>query len=182
MAAKPNRRELVDAISLAGRESSTATIMLHTAIAERAGLSPTEMKTMDLLARHGALTAGELSVHTGLATPSVTSLIDRLEKKKLVKRVRDRQDRRKVIVQPSASAGGASMFAPIQEAFESLLADFSDDQLRTILAFMHRTTERIHGLTAELSEGRGHFSSQASKPIPPARMSAARKPASAEKP
>jgi hypothetical protein len=75
------RRELVEGILAAGRESSAATVMLHTAIAERSGLAATDTKTIDTLIRLGPVTAGELAGYTGLATASVTSLIDRLEKR-----------------------------------------------------------------------------------------------------
>jgi DNA-binding transcriptional ArsR family regulator len=79
------RRDLVEGILAAGRESSAATVMLHTAIAERSGLTATDTKTIDTLIRLGPVTAGELAGYTGLATASVTSLIDRLEKKGLVR-------------------------------------------------------------------------------------------------
>jgi DNA-binding MarR family transcriptional regulator len=42
------------------------------------------------------MTAGELSKMTGLTTGAVTGLIDRLEKKKLIQRQFDKDDRRKV--------------------------------------------------------------------------------------
>ena len=147
------RRQLLDALSIAGRESSTATVMFHTAIAEKAGLTATDAKTMDILARHGSLTAGELSSHTGLATASVTSLIDRLEARGMVRRVHDRADRRRVIVETvrENTEGDTSFFGAMQSTIEALVKDFSDKQLETILEFMRRTTDRVHAITAELS-------------------------------
>ena len=117
------RRQLLDALSIAGRESSTATVMFHTAMAERAGLTATDAKTMDILARHGSLTAGELSSHTGLATASVTSLIDRLEARGMVRRVRDRADRRRVIVETvrENAEGDTSFFGAMQSTIEALV-------------------------------------------------------------
>src|SRR5580692_9536056 len=94
------RSQLIAALSDAGRESSTATVLLHTAITDRIGLSASDTKTLDVLLRQGPCTAGELARHTGLTTPSVTSLIDRLEAKRLVRRVADAADRRRVIVKP----------------------------------------------------------------------------------
>jgi DNA-binding MarR family transcriptional regulator len=88
----------VAALVNAARDFSTAAVMLHGAIAERLGLSPTDLKALDLLQRIGPLAAGEIATRTGLATASVTSLIDRLEKKRFVRRVRDRKDRRRVVV------------------------------------------------------------------------------------
>jgi DNA-binding MarR family transcriptional regulator len=146
--------------------------MFHTAIAERAGLTATDAKTMGILARHGSLTAGELASHTGLATASVTSLIDRLETKGMVRRIHDRADRRRVIVEPvrENTEGNTSFFGAIQSAIEALVEDYSDGQLQTILEFMRRTTERIHAITVELSAtGAGHA-------VPPNQQKKRRKP------
>ncbi|MGH2369932.1 MAG: MarR family winged helix-turn-helix transcriptional regulator, partial [Chloroflexota bacterium] len=111
------RSELLDALSQAGREHSTATILFHSAISEQLGLGVTDMKTLDYLARLGPLTAGELGERTGLATASVTGLIDRLEAKGFVRRVRDTKDRRRVIVEPNleAEAGVLRLFQSFGE-------------------------------------------------------------------
>jgi DNA-binding transcriptional ArsR family regulator len=90
----------VEELMQTGREMSAATVMFHSAVAERAGLSATEHKAMDILSRAGPLTAGQLAEHTGLTTGAVTGLIDRLEGAGFVRRARDPDDRRKVIVEP----------------------------------------------------------------------------------
>jgi DNA-binding MarR family transcriptional regulator len=147
------RRELAQALALSGRESSAATVMLHTAIAERAGLTASDTKTMDILVRSGPLTAGEIALRTGLATASVTTLIDRLESKGLVRRVPDPRDRRRVIVEPVAArvSEAEPFFRWMEGAFEGLLDFYSDDQLATILDFMRRSAERAREVTAQIS-------------------------------
>lgn len=147
------RRELTDAFILAGREGSTATVMFHAVIAERAGLMATDTKTLDILVRLGPLTAGELAAHTGLATASVTSLIDRLEKKGLVRRVRDAKDRRRVIVEtvPERLAAADSMWTTVRNGFAELVDAYTDEQLETILDFMRRSAQRTRELTARIS-------------------------------
>lgn len=55
---------------------------------------------IDVLREKGPITAGEMSKITGLATGSVTALIDRLEKMGYVHREKDPDDRRKVIIVP----------------------------------------------------------------------------------
>ena len=151
---KNNRRaELLQALDQAGREASTATVLFHAAIAARAGLAPSDIKTLDLLLRLGPLTAGELAEQTGLATPSITSLIDRLEKKGLARRVRDPKDRRRVIVEAAEEEALKSLpplFGGIQSAFQDLLERYSDGQLETVLDFMRRSADRTRRLTAEL--------------------------------
>ena len=143
------RRILVEGILMAGRENSAATVMLHTAIAERWGLTATDTKTIDTLMRLGPVTAGEVATYTGLATASVTSLIDRLEKKGLVRRVRDPHDRRRVMVEPVRErlAGGDTVFGSIRQGFANLLERYSDEQLETIRDFMQRSSKRAREMT-----------------------------------
>lgn len=110
------KSNLVERISLLGREFSDATIKLHEAIAGSAGLTGTDHKYLGLLLRNGPSTAGELGKLTGLTTGSVTALVDRLEEKQLVRRVFSNTDRRKVIIEPDAAAA-ARLLGP---AFELL--------------------------------------------------------------
>jgi DNA-binding MarR family transcriptional regulator len=144
------RKILMESILMAGRENSAATVMLHTAIAERWGLTATDTKTIDTLMRLGRVTAGEVATHTGLATASVTSLLDRLEKKGLVRRVRDPHDRRRVMVEPIQErlAGGEAVFGSVRQGFASLLERYSDEQLETILDFMQHSSRRAREITA----------------------------------
>src|ERR1700712_47514 len=76
-------------------------IQMHEAVGRKAGLSGTDHKYLGFLIEKGQMTAGELSNLTGLTTGAVTGLIDRLEKKKLVKRQFAEEDRRKVIIEPN---------------------------------------------------------------------------------
>ena len=135
-----SRQALVEATLLAGRESSTAGVLMHTAIAEKLGLSPTDEKTLDLLLRLGPLTAGQIADHTGLATASVTSLIDRLEVKGFVARVRDTKDRRRVIVhaKPERLAAFGPHFEGFLGGLQELLEAYSDDELAVLTDFLRR--------------------------------------------
>ena len=90
------------------------------------------------------MTAGEIASQTGLTTPSVTGLIDRLESKGMVQRVRDSHDRRRVIVQPNEErlAELNQMFHAVQEVFREVLQIYSDEQLATIADFLTRSAQR----------------------------------------
>jgi DNA-binding MarR family transcriptional regulator len=87
--------------------------VFHSAVAGQLDLHPTGCKTLGILERLGPLSAGESARHSGLATASVTNLIDRLEEKGFVRRVRDANDRRRVLVEPRRErlAGGRALFA-----------------------------------------------------------------------
>ena len=149
----PSRADLLARLHLAGRESSTATVMFHATLASMKGLSATETKAIDVLDRQGPLTAGELAVRTGLAPPSVTGLIDRLARKGFVRRVDDPDDRRRVRVErcPEAVAELTPLFADFGAQIDALYAEFTDEQLHTILRFMIEITRRQRDATARLA-------------------------------
>lgn len=63
------RKNLLEALSMAGRDNSNAAVMYHTAMGERLGLGMTEEKTLDLLQRMGPLTAGRSASTRGWPRP-----------------------------------------------------------------------------------------------------------------
>jgi DNA-binding MarR family transcriptional regulator len=135
-----------------GREGSTLTVLRHTRIAERMGLSGTDHKTFDLVGHaEGALTAGRIAELTGLSTGAVTGVIDRLEKVGLVRRVRDPEDRRKVLVEvvPGAADRYAPLFESIMEPLRELLARFSPAERKAIERYQTVMNEHLR---AELEE------------------------------
>jgi DNA-binding MarR family transcriptional regulator len=83
-----------------GRELSTMIVLFHSRIAEQMGLSGTDHKCLELAMRaKEPLTAGQIAQLSGLSTGAVTGVIDRLERRGFVRRVRDPHDRRKVLVE-----------------------------------------------------------------------------------
>jgi len=147
------RQKLIEQVTWAIYTNSTAAVFFHTAIAERVGLGATEEKTL-LILSSGPLTAGEIAQQTGLTTPSVTSLIDRLEKKGFVHRVRDTQDRRRVIVELDQArfADLTKVFGTLQGHFDPLLEGYSDEQLQTILDFLSRMTSMAQATMSMLTQ------------------------------
>src|SRR5208283_5850241 len=63
------------------------------------GLNATDVRCVDLLDQYGTMTAGALASVAGLSTGAVTFLLDRLERAGFVRRVRDLEDRRRVMVE-----------------------------------------------------------------------------------
>jgi DNA-binding MarR family transcriptional regulator len=153
--AKASREALVAAVVQASRLSSTIAVFFHTAMAAQVGLGATEEKTLFLLQGLGPLTAGEIAQHTGLTTASVTSLLDRLERKGFVRRVRDTQDRRRIIVVPDPArlAEFDRLFGSWQETFVDLLAGYGDEQLIAIADFLLRAAQQSQAILAALLPG-----------------------------
>jgi DNA-binding MarR family transcriptional regulator len=148
------RAELLAQLETAGRAQSAATVMFHTAVAARQGLSATEEKALDLLERHGPLTAGELARHSGLAPASVTGLINRLERKGFARRVRNPNDRRSVLVEIDRDrvfASVAPLFADWARSLQEMYAGYTDQQLELILHFLTEAARRQQQATSKLT-------------------------------
>lgn len=135
--------DLLQQLRLASRQYSDASIFMHEAIARKAGLAGSDHKYLGLILQHKELTAGELSKLTGLTTGAVTGLIDRLEKKKLLKRKFSRDDRRKVIIVPdeeNAMKLLQPLFVELQQKTTALIASFSSSEMEAIKRYFSEAT------------------------------------------
>lgn len=161
---KGGRGALLDQLARAGRDLSDAAVMYHTALGERLGLSASDWKTLGLLERHGPLTAGELSAHSGLAPASVTGIIDRLEGAGWVHRGRDASDGRRVVVtlDPRAFEGSIrALFGGLVRRLQELYRRYSDDELELVREFMTEVARRQREATAELTKAPSHSTRRA---------------------
>jgi len=129
-------------------------IQMHEAVARKAGLTGTDHKYLGFLMQKGQMTAGELANLTGLTTGAVTGLIDRFEKKKLVKRRFAEDDRRKVIIEP-VTKNIMTLLVPLYKEFrkksEKLTASFSDKEIKVIEAYFLKAIEIMNDTTDKLN-------------------------------
>jgi DNA-binding MarR family transcriptional regulator len=100
------------------------------AVGRALGLNPTDLRCLDWVV-DGPKSAGELSAGTGLSSAATTTMIDRLERKGFVRRVRDSTDRRRVLVEmtPQGRKRVYRYYGPIVEEGSALFARVSDEQL-----------------------------------------------------
>ncbi|PWN69473.1 MarR family transcriptional regulator [Chryseobacterium phosphatilyticum] len=127
----------------ASRAYSDASIFMHEAIARKAGLSSADHKYLGLILQHESITAGEISKLTGLTTGAVTGLIDRLEKKGLLKRQFIQEDRRKVIILPNIENSMqllSPLFDELQQKTMALISTFSKKEIETIERYFREAT------------------------------------------
>lgn len=96
----------------------------------------------------GDLTIGELSNKNGLAFSTTTDLVDRLEKNKLVERVRDTNDRR--VVRIHILTKGQTIIEEVINKRQAYLGDvlknFSYDQTETLnemLTFLYEEMQHV---------------------------------------
>jgi DNA-binding MarR family transcriptional regulator len=125
------------------RRMSAQGVLLSAAVAERVGLSSSDLECLDFIVMAGGepVTAGQLVAATGLTAGAITGLIDRLQRAGFVRREPDPVDRRKVRVVPMEAAIGrvAEYYAPLAQRTEALWARYSEQELRMILDFTRRS-------------------------------------------
>ena len=163
---RPTRAALLEALDRELRTGSALSVLRSHLLADHLGISSTDLECLDILDLHGPLTAGRLAELTGLASGSVTALVDRMEKVGWVRRAQDPRDRRRVIIHlvPERVREVFPHFAPLARAMAALFARYGDDELALILDFTARSNQV---LSEENTRLRG-------------KMPAARMPAQAE--
>ncbi|HLZ59345.1 MAG TPA: MarR family winged helix-turn-helix transcriptional regulator [Ktedonosporobacter sp.] len=113
------------------------------AAATRIGMTVTDMQVMDLLTHSGPSTAGQLADLTGLTTGAITGMLNRLEEAGLVRRERDPNDGRRVIVQLARGKDERQeigpIFANIEKAWDEMASDYDDEQIAFLLEFLKRS-------------------------------------------
>jgi DNA-binding MarR family transcriptional regulator len=146
---------MVDKFKTASRQYSDASIFMHEAIARKAGLSGTDHKYLGLILQYKELTAGDISKLTGLTTGAVTGLVDRLEKKKLLKRQFTKEDRRKVIIVPNMENSMnllEPIFSDLQRKTADLIASFSEKEIQIIERYFTEATTIMIETTKNLNK------------------------------
>jgi len=131
------RAALVQELENAMRKSSAQGAMFAKSVAERVGISSSDMDCMDFLNFEGRMTAGRLAELTGLTTGAITGVVDRLEKAGFVRRERDEDDRRKVFIAPVPErlAAIGQLYALLQRALHKQAEAYSDEELKVLLRY-----------------------------------------------
>jgi DNA-binding MarR family transcriptional regulator len=147
--------ELVKAVIKGLRNLGTRMVLFQQKAAHSLKVVHTDFKTADILNETGPLTAGELSKVTGLSTGSVTALVDRLEHEGFVRREKDSNDRRRVMIVPVDVKQEVikQHYSPLNKAMIELCSNYNMEELSLIMDFINRTIQ-IHEQVIK-NEGEG---------------------------
>jgi DNA-binding MarR family transcriptional regulator len=136
------------------------------AAAARRGMTVTDLQVIDILESSGPSTAGQLADLTGLTTGAITGMLNRLEEAGLVRRERDPNDGRRVIVRLETGKDEVHniglIFDSLAKAWNELASNYDDEQIALLLSFLKQSNamcrkEIIRLQEAPSSEG-GIFS------------------------
>jgi DNA-binding MarR family transcriptional regulator len=138
-----------------GRELATKTVLFHSALAGRLGLSATDLKCLDLLRESQTpMTATNLVDLTGLTGGAITGVADRLEAAGFVERVRDPKDRRRWELRPlpDRQLEVAALFAPLARAMSELCDAYSTHELSVIIDFLTKLSDLMEVQTDRMRQ------------------------------
>ncbi len=137
------RAEVLGALARELRQFYGLGASFFRAAAGQIGMTVTDMQVMDILESSGPMTAGQIADLTGLTTGAITGMLNRLEEAGRVRRERDPDDGRRVIVRLERDKDDrheiGPMFASLGKAWEELASHYDDEQIAFLLEFLKRS-------------------------------------------
>lgn len=163
------RAELLAALVRELRQTNGLGASFFRAAAGRVGMTVTDLQVIDILDGTGPMTAGQLADLTGLTTGAITGMLNRLEEAEIVRRERDPDDGRRVIVRLVPGKDSTSelsmLFAALEQAWEDVAASFEDAQLATLLDFLQRSNAQTQQELFQVRTAPGDTGNAFSAPV-----------------
>jgi DNA-binding MarR family transcriptional regulator len=146
------RDVLFQRLSLAIRRSQNVSEAFDEQVAATLGINRTDLRCLDVLDQRGPLTAGHLAEAMHLSTGAITTLVDRLERAGYARRIRDTEDRRRVLVEmaPELRERNEQFYGPLFYGTVKLLEGRSDRELERMIDFLEKGTAMVEDELAKL--------------------------------
>ncbi len=135
----------VEEVLVALRRVIRATDLHSKHLAKTTGLTAPQILLLQTIRDKGQVTIGELANEVSLSQATVTSILDRLEKRKLVYRERSEQDKRKVHANLTPEAFETLKTAPIplQDHFPRQFGDLQESEQTMIISSLQRVAQMM---------------------------------------
>lgn len=135
----------IEQVLVALRRVIRATDLYSKRLAKTSGLTVPQILLLQAIRDRGQVTIGELAAEISLSQATVTTIIDRLEKRQLVYRVRSSTDKRKVHAFLTEKAVDVLKNAPtpLQQHFSRQYANLSDWEQAMIVSALQRVAQMM---------------------------------------
>lgn len=135
------RARLADSLIREMREFIAGAILNNQRIADRLGINYTDQQVLNLVDLLRDAKPGDLARLTGLTTGGVTQSLDRLERSGYVRRERNPQDRRSVIIRTARERRSKILeqHQTANQIMAGIFSGYSEKELALILDFFSRT-------------------------------------------
>jgi DNA-binding MarR family transcriptional regulator/ribosomal protein S18 acetylase RimI-like enzyme len=132
--------EITDRVLVAIRRIMRAVDLHSRKLVQHCNLTGPQLVLLREIARNGPIPVGELARRANLSNATVTGIIDRLEKRDLVRRTRNSKDRRQVLAEATDEGSRILEKSPplLQERLIRELEDLRDWERTQILASLER--------------------------------------------
>ncbi|WDI30541.1 MarR family transcriptional regulator [Hyphococcus flavus] len=134
--------ERLDVALISLRQILRATEISSRALAKACGLTPSQLIMLQVLEKEGgAATPSLIAKELSLSQATVTSLIDKLEHRQIVRRNKDEQDKRRVLVELTDQGQATLANAPsiLQQRFERGFEKLENWEQSFLVAALERT-------------------------------------------
>lgn len=142
---EPSAREVLEVVPLVMR-----TIRKKFREQRTADLSLPQFRALNFISRKEGTSLSDVAEHLGLGLPTASKLVDGLVERKLIVRISDKGDRRRVCltITPKGREKVDVAHRHTQAFLIDRMHDLSNDELETITKAMHI----LHGLFAAVAE------------------------------
>ncbi len=141
----PDILKSIDSVLVALRRVIRATDLHSKHLAKTTGLTAPQILLLQTIRDQGAVTIGELATNMSLSQATVTTILDRLEKRKLVVRERSSEDKRKV--HAYLTDDGMEMLRnapiPLQDHFARQFNDLKEWEQTMIISSLQRVAQMM---------------------------------------
>lgn len=143
----------IDEVLIALRRVIRATDLHSKHLAKTTGLTSPQILLLQTIRNKGQVTIGELANEMSLSQATVTTILDRLEKKELVYRERSNEDRRKVHAYLTDTGSSMLISAPIplQDQFTRQFNDLHDWEKTMIISALQRVAHMMDAQNIDAS-------------------------------
>jgi DNA-binding MarR family transcriptional regulator len=153
---------LQDQILVALRRITRAIDLRSRTLLQDYGLTAPQLATLNTISRMQPVAVSEIAKQIHLGKPTVTGILNRLERRRLIQRMRGQQDRRSVVVRLTPEGEQTLSTAPslLQDEFQQELGKLKEWERTQILATLQRIADMMDAtgieaaplLTSELAD------------------------------
>lgn len=132
-------------VLIALRRIIRATDLHSRHLSKTMGLTAPQLLILQMIRKAGTTASSAIAREVSLSQATVTSILDRLESRKLIQRERDEQDKRRINI--SLTVKGRELIkespAPLQEQFSERFRKLPDWERNLILSALQRVAEMM---------------------------------------
>jgi DNA-binding MarR family transcriptional regulator len=147
-----SKNDLIAELRREVRAAQSAVAAVDNAVAERLGINATDHRCLDILDQRGPMTAGALAEALGLSRSAVTTVLDRLEQRRYIRRRANPDDRRQVVAEltPLLYRRARELYGDGDELVP-MLERCSVDELALLVEFVRQDRELNEGRARRLA-------------------------------